>query len=69
MVMMMAGIIPDLSTRALWPFYQHRHLGQAEGMDKGVRILPIQDPRYLKGSLTWDLRLYFPSEGRCAANL
>jgi hypothetical protein len=46
------GITPDLSTRALWQSNQQRHLRQGGGMDKGVRILPIQYLRYLKGSLT-----------------
>jgi hypothetical protein len=46
------GITSDSSTRALWQSYQQRHLGQVEGMGKGVRILPIQYLRYLKGSLT-----------------
>jgi hypothetical protein len=35
------GITPDSSTRALWLSYQQRHLGQVEGMDEGMRILPI----------------------------
>jgi hypothetical protein len=35
-------ITPDSSIRALWQSYQHRQLGQVEGNDKGVRILPIQ---------------------------
>jgi hypothetical protein len=46
------GIAPDSSTRALWQSYQQRHLGQGGGMDEGVRILPFQYLRYLKGSLT-----------------
>jgi hypothetical protein len=47
------GITPDSSTRALWQSYQQRHLGQVGGMDEGVRILPIQYLKYLKGSLTF----------------
>jgi hypothetical protein len=41
---------PDSSTRALWQSYQHRHLKQVGGMDEGVRILPYQYLKYLKGS-------------------
>jgi hypothetical protein len=37
------GITPDSSTRALWHFYQQRHLGQVGEMDDGVRILPISN--------------------------
>jgi hypothetical protein len=45
------GKTPDSSTRALWQFYQERHLGQLGGMDEGVRILPFQYLRYIKGPL------------------
>jgi hypothetical protein len=68
------GITLDSAIRALCQCYQQIHLGQVGGMDEGAKILPIQYLRYLKGSLTcrkmltWDLRLYFPSEGRCAAD-
>jgi hypothetical protein len=31
----------DSSTRELWQSYYQRHLGEEEGMDEGVRILPI----------------------------
>jgi hypothetical protein len=71
MVMM---ITPDSSIRALWQSYQEMHLGQVGEFDEGERILPIQYLKYLKAYLTrrkilttWDLRLYFPSEGTCAA--
>jgi hypothetical protein len=46
------GITPHSTTRTLWQCYQQRHLVQLGWMDKGVRILPIQYLRYLKGSLT-----------------
>jgi hypothetical protein len=75
MVMMLAGETPDSSTRALLQTYQQRHLGQVGGIDEGVRILPVQYLRYLKGSFTCCkilrygiFRLYFRSEGRCAAD-
>jgi hypothetical protein len=43
------GIMPDLSTRALWQSY---HLRQIGGMDEGVRIVSYQYLKDLKWSLT-----------------
>jgi hypothetical protein len=42
MMMMSAGITPDLSTRARWQSYQQKHLERVGGMDKGMTILHIQ---------------------------
>jgi hypothetical protein len=45
------AITPDSSTRALWHFYQQRHLDQ--GMTKECEFcLSIGYPKYLVGSLT-----------------
>jgi hypothetical protein len=74
MMMIPAGITPDSSTRALWQSYQQRHLGKVRGMDEGMRIQRIQYLRYINRFLTCrkifrhgTFRLYFQSEGRCAA--
>jgi hypothetical protein len=68
------GITPYSSTRTLWQSYQQRHLERVGGMDEGMRISRIQYLWYVNGFVnmsqnltTWDFRLYFPSEGRCAA--
>jgi hypothetical protein len=42
MMMVPAGITPDLSTRAHWQSYQQRHLERVGGMDEGMRISRIQ---------------------------
>jgi hypothetical protein len=42
MMMMPAGITPDLSNRAHWQSYQQRHLERVGGMDEGMRISGIQ---------------------------
>jgi hypothetical protein len=44
------GIPPDSSTRALWHFYEQKHLQRVGGMDGGMRILRIQYLWYVNGS-------------------
>jgi hypothetical protein len=56
-------ITPESCTRALWQSYQHRHLERIGGQDVGVRILPIQYLKYLKGSLTWRKILRYGTSG------
>jgi hypothetical protein len=46
------GITSDFSTRARWQSYQQRNLEPVEGMNEGLKILPIQYLWSVKGSLT-----------------
>jgi hypothetical protein len=76
MMMMMMPLVktPDSSAKALWQSYQQIHLGASSGINEGVRILLISifftsaDLLHAVKSYNMDLRLYFPSEGRCAAD-